>query len=120
MKAILKLEELAMLGLSVYLFSLLRFQWWWFAVLFLAPDIGFLGYIINSHVGSMTYNLLHHKGIAILLYVLGMLTDSEVVKLIGVVMFGHASFDRILGYGLKYADSFNHTHLGMIGKKKEQ
>jgi hypothetical protein len=24
--------------------------------------------------------------------------------------------DRIFGYGLKYSDSFYHTHLGMIGK----
>ena len=34
----------------------------------------------------------------------------------GLILFGHSSMDRILGYGLKYPDSFEHTHLGMIGK----
>jgi len=34
------------------------------------------------------------------------------------IMLGHASLDRILGYGLKHLDSFNNTHLGIIGKKK--
>ncbi|MEJ7830333.1 MAG: DUF4260 family protein [Segetibacter sp.] len=28
----------------------------------------------------------------------------------------HISLDRVLGYGLKYNDSFSNTHLGVIGK----
>jgi hypothetical protein len=32
----------------------------------------------------------------------------------GTLLFTHASFDRILGYGLKYFDSFKHTHLGWM------
>jgi hypothetical protein len=31
-------------------------------------------------------------------------------------LFGHSAFDRMLGYGMKYTDSFQHTHLGLIGK----
>jgi hypothetical protein len=31
-------------------------------------------------------------------------------------LLGHSSFDRVLGYGLKYDDDFKHTHLGWIGK----
>ena len=29
----------------------------------------------------------------------------------------HIAVDRLLGYGLKFTDSFAHTHLGEIGKK---
>jgi hypothetical protein len=28
--------------------------------------------------------------------------------------------DRILGYGLKYPDAFQHTHLGIIGQAQKQ
>ena len=31
-------------------------------------------------------------------------------------LFGHSSFDRIMGYGLKHEDAFQNTHLGKIGK----
>ena len=119
MRTVLKIEEAAMLLLSVYLFSLLKFDWWWYLALFLAPDIGMLGYLINTNMGAFTYNMLHHKGIAILAYVLGIYTSNELLQLIGIILFGHASFDRVLGYGLKYADSFNHTHLGIIGNTND-
>jgi hypothetical protein len=32
-------------------------------------------------------------------------------------LFGHSNMDRLLGYGLKYPDAFQNTHLGVIGKK---
>ncbi|WP_166966929.1 DUF4260 domain-containing protein [Yeosuana marina] len=117
MKSTLKLEELLMFVLGVLAFNQLNFAWWWFLVLFLVPDISMLGYLINPKFGAITYNLFHHKGIAILLYVLGVLFKMEVIELIGVILFSHASFDRILGYGLKYSTSFHDTHLGKIGNK---
>ena len=117
MKSILKLEELAMFLISIYFFSLLDFAWWWYLALFLAPDLGMLGYILNAKTGALSYNLLHHKGIAIGCYLLGIYYNSELLQLSGIILFGHASFDRILGYGLKYPDSFHNTHLGIIGTK---
>ncbi|WP_339917196.1 DUF4260 domain-containing protein [Yeosuana marina] len=117
MKSTLKLEELLMFVLGVLAFNQLNFAWWWFLGLFLVPDISMLGYLINPKFGAITYNLFHHKGIAILLYVLGVLFKMEVIELIGVILFSHASFDRILGYGLKYSTSFHDTHLGKIGNK---
>src|SRR5258706_15192984 len=102
MKLIIQIEEAAMLLLSVYLFNSLSYPWWLFGVLFLAPDIGMLGYLINTKAGAFTYNILHHKGIAILLYLAGIYFNQPIMQLIGLVMFGHSSFDRVLGYGLKY------------------
>lgn len=42
--------------------------------------------------------------------------NMPVFMFIGIVMFAHSSFDRVLGYGLKYCDNFKNTHLGAIGK----
>jgi hypothetical protein len=116
MKNLIRLEEAAMLILAVYLNNYLHYSWWWYWIWFLAPDLGMLGYIINTRIGAVTYNLVHHKGVAIALYLIGLYMGSEPLQFCGLLLFGHSSFDRMLGYGLKYADNFQHTHLGMIGK----
>ena len=112
MKTTLKLEELAQLGLGFYLFSVLPFAWWWFLVLILAPDIGMIGYAFGNKTGAFLYNLFHHKGLAIAIYVIGVYLQNDILMLIGAILFAHAAFDRILGYGLKYEKGFKFTHLG--------
>ena len=116
MKSLLKLEELAMFILGIYMFSQLSYTWWWFLVLILLPDIGMLGYAVNAKVGAVSYNFFHHKGIAILIYFLGIYFEIELLNLAGIILFAHASLDRIFGYGLKFNDAFKNTHLGEIGK----
>jgi hypothetical protein len=37
---------------------------------------------------------------------------------VALIFLAHSTFDRVAGYGLKYSNSFNHTHLGWIGKSK--
>lgn len=113
----IKLEELCMLLLSMLLFSWLPFQWWWFPALFLLPDIGLIGYLFNPKIGAWSYNLFHHKGVAFLVYLLGIYIANYELQLVGIILFGHSSFDRMLGYGLKHEDSFQNTHLGKIGKE---
>ncbi|MFS4445314.1 DUF4260 domain-containing protein [Maribacter sp. 2307UL18-2] len=115
MRWILKIEELFMFGLGIYLFNQLPYEWWWFLVLLLAPDIGMIGYLFGNKTGAFAYNFFHHKGVAIAIYLLGVYLTSPMVQLIGVILFSHASFDRILGYGLKYDKGFKYTHLGEIG-----
>jgi len=118
MRYSLKIEELLMFILGIHLFSTLVFSWWWFLVLLFLPDIGMLGYLINSKVGAIIYNLFHHKAIAITIYLIGIYFQIEVIKLIGIILFSHASLDRIFGYGLKYFDTFKHTHLGILKKNE--
>jgi len=120
MKNVIKVEEVFMLGLAVYLFTGLEAAWWWYPVLFLAPDLGMIGYLGGPRSGAFTYNFVHHKGLAVILYVLGAVLSSTVLQLIGVVILGHSSFDRVMNYGLKYADDFKHTHLGWIGGSERQ
>jgi hypothetical protein len=116
-KDLLKLEEFFLFGLSLFLFSELDYSWVWYALLFLAPDLSMLGYLWNPHVGSWTYNLIHHKGLAIALYLLGHLLANPALQFAGTLLLGHSSLDRVFSYGLKYPDAFKNTHLGVIGKQ---
>jgi len=117
MKQLIQLEELAMFLFGIYLFNQLSYSWWWFLALILTPDIGMLGYLINKEVGAITYNLFHHKAVALLLYVWGIYQTSEALQLAGVILFSHASMDRMMGYGLKTFKGFKFTHLGAIGQQ---
>lgn len=117
MKNIIKLEELGMFLLSMLMFAHTGFDWWWFPILLLLPDISMAGYGINSRVGAFLYNLFHHKGIAVLIFALGYLIGDQYLELAGAILFGHSSVDRIFGYGLKFSDSFFRTHLGRIVQK---
>src|SRR2546421_712986 len=106
MKLILRLEELGMLLLSIWLFSFLPFAWWWYPVLILVPDLSMIGYVFNNKMGAITYNVAHHKGIAIGFYILGQYVQNDWIQLSGLILFGHSSMDRMLGYGLKYFSGF--------------
>lgn len=116
MERILKLEELLLAGLAFYLFLTLDYAWWWFLVFFLAPDLSMLGYVAGPKVGAWSYNLAHHKGVAAALFILGAVTALPGLQAAGLILLGHASLDRVFGYGLKYADSFQNTHLGRVGR----
>ncbi len=117
MKQALRYEELGLFCLSILLFNMLGYSWWLFLLLIITPDISMLGYLISPRAGAAAYNIFHHKGIAVLLYLIGTLTFNYYLILAGIIIFGHSSIDRFLGLGLKYADNFKHTHLGMIGDK---
>jgi len=104
--------------LSIFLFSQTSFAWWWFPLLILVPDICMLGYLVNSKIGAIMYNLFHHKAIALLVLFLGWYWQIEWAELSGIILFGYSSLDRIFGYGLKYTDSFKHTHLGQLENAK--
>ena len=115
MKKLIVLEELFLVLLAIFLFRNLGYDWWWFAIFFLAPDLSMVGYLAGSRVGAMTYNFVHHKALAISVYVGGVLLANPLLQFVGLILLAHSSFDRIFGYGLKYSDAFQHTHLGMIG-----
>jgi len=115
MKAILKLEELMLFNFSVILFERLPFEWWWFLLLLLVPDISMLGYMFSKKIGAYSYNIFHHRGLAIFIYLFGGFLGMPVLQLIGIMLFAHIAMDRTFGYGLKYTKGFKYTHLGEIG-----
>ena len=119
MKTILRLEELAMTVVSTYFLwqHNLNLSAWIWVLLFFAPDLSMIGYLVNPRIGAWSYNLFHHKGIALLFVFSGKIFDVEWLLSVGLLLFAHASFDRILGYGLKYSTDFKDTHLGSLQKK---
>lgn len=118
MKNLLKYEEAGMLFLSCMAWNQLHQPWWIFFAFFFSPDIGMLGYLAGTKTGAITYNLFHHKGIAAMIWAAGLASGNIPLQCAGIILFAHSSFDRIMGYGLKYSDRFQHTHLGTIGPNK--
>ena len=100
MKILIKLEELAQFLFSIYLFSMLPYAWWVFPLFIFAPDVSLVGLLAGKRVGAITYNLIHHKAVALTVYVLGGLLGGPLLSLIGVLLFGHSSFDRMAGFDL--------------------
>ena len=120
MKHLLQLEELAQFAASIlglYFFGA-HLPWWAWIPLFFSPDLGMVGYLVSSAFGGMLYNLFHHKAIAIAAIVIGFFMDDGGWLTAGLILYGHSSFDRVFGYGLKYPDNFKHTHLGWLPSKK--
>lgn len=115
MKTVVRLEEFGIFLFSIYLFSTLTYRWWLFPLLLLVPDISMIGYLKDKKVGAIVYNLFHFRAFALILYVLGSYFSMPLASLIGVILFAHSSLDRAFAYGLKFEDSFRHTHLGIIG-----
>lgn len=116
MKNVIAFEEAAMFILAIVgmYYQPLEFKWWVWPLLFLLPDVGMIGYAFSPAAGAVTYNLLHHKAVAVLIIMAGYLLSNPPLLLCGLILFGHSSFDRMLGYGLKYTDAFKHTHLGWL------
>ena len=120
MKLILKLEELALL----LLFSFLYFRFYegsiaLYASLFFVPDLAFLLYPVSKKAMIILYNILHHKGVMILLLFIGYVLHNDILLKTGLIFLAHSSFDRVAGYGLKFIDNPDHTHLGWVGKSRK-
>lgn len=116
MKNLLKTEELAEMLLAVVVFTQLPYAWWVLPATFLLPDLSMLGYLAGPRVGTASYNLFHHKALAVALGLAGWALGQPLLLLAGTVLLFHSAFDRVLGYGLKYATGFKDTHLGQIGR----
>lgn len=111
----LRLEGLGMLGLCAVLFARTDASWWLFAGLFLVPDLSFAAYLLGRRAGTIAYNLTHTEVGPVLLGLVGLLAVPAALP-VALIWGVHVGWDRMLGYGLKYNTSFDHTHLGLIGK----
>ena len=116
-RILLRLEGLGLFILAVLLYAHAGLSWVTFAVLFLAPDLSFLGYLAGPRVGAIVYNLAHDTLGPFTLAITGFLLASHpVVLAVTLIWLAHIGMDRALGFGLKYFAGFSFTHLGRIGK----
>ncbi len=117
-KLILRIEGLCVLLSAALAYSRFGAGWKDFAWFFLAPDLGFLGYLAGPRIGAFTYNTTHAYVGAIITLVLGVTFGSHPALTAGMIWCAHIGFDRALGYGLKYSKGFGFTHLGLIGRAR--
>ena len=117
-KFVLRLEGAVLFAASIAVFAAQGRQWWLYPALLLVPDIFMLGYLRNTRLGAVVYNIGHSYPAAAIVTTLGFLAASPMTIAIGAIWFGHIGWDRMFGYGLKYATSFKHTHLGDLEKPK--
>jgi Domain of unknown function (DUF4260) len=113
----LRVDAAILFAFSIWLFAIQGLAWWWYPALLLVPDIFMLGYLVNTKLGAFVYNVGHSMFPGLILLGVGVATASPLTAAIGAIWLGHVGWDRSLGYGLKYHDAFQHTHLGVIGKK---
>lgn len=110
----LHLEGLAVLVTALVLYTQWAYSWWLFAALILAPDLAMLGYLINTRVGAVIYNVFHNYLVVLALFAIAYGTASTWLWAIGLIWLAHVGMDRLFGYGLKYGDQFKHTHLDEV------
>ena len=119
MRYVLKLEALGLLILfSAIYFHLYPRTWGFYLALFFVPDVSFVLFVITKKMGAIAYNVFHHQGVLAILFVLGFILQNDIIIKISLIFLAHSTFDRVAGYGLKYLDNFDHTHLGWVGKSK--
>jgi hypothetical protein len=108
---LLHIEGATLFAAAILAYSYLNGNWWLFAVLLLAPDVFALGYLINVHIGSALYNLVHIELFPAILIIAGVLAVNHTFALLGCIWLAHIGMDRMLGFGLKYPTRFQDTHL---------
>ncbi len=108
---LLRVEEGCLLAASVWLYADLHYSWMLFAVLFLAPDLFMLGFLVSARLGAASYNLGHWLPLPLVLFAVGYGAGRRELMAIAIIWFAHIAFDRALGYGMKYPTFFKDTHL---------
>jgi hypothetical protein len=111
---LLRLEGLALFGAAMGLYAVQGFGWGLFALLLLVPDLAALGYLGGKRLGSRLYNVAHTISLPLLLGGLSLAFGSALGVQLTLIWLAHIGMDRTVGYGLKYADSFKHTHLSEV------
>jgi hypothetical protein len=114
----LRLEGFAALAIAVLIYHRSGYSWRIFLLLFLVPDISFVGYAFGPRMGAFIYNLFHSYLIPAALGCALWLGGLSIA--IPLIWVAHIGFDRLLGYGLKYSTAFADTHLGRIGRQSPE
>lgn len=111
-----RIESIAIFAAATVTYFVNDLNWVWYVVLLFAFDIFMSGYVFNSRVGAVVYNIGHSYTLPSLLVVVYCFFPADILLGFVCLWFAHIGFDRALGYGLKLNSGFTHTHLGIIGK----
>ena len=112
----LRVEGATLLTGALVAYATTDHAWWLVPLTILLPDLTMLGYVRSARLGAYLYNVGHTTPLPAALVAVGWWQDRSLVVALGLVWLAHIGVDRLLGYGLKYGDHFQHTHLGRLGK----
>jgi hypothetical protein len=115
---LLRLEGLAVAAASAALYARTGASWWLFAALWLAPDLSMLGYFAGPCRGSRIYNAFHTYVLPAVLALCALLLNARGLLPFALIWANHIGVDRLLGFGLKFGNGFQWTHLGRVGKQQ--
>jgi hypothetical protein len=111
----LRVEGATLLAGALFAFSTTHEAWWLVPGIVLVPDFLAVGYLGGTRMGARFYNVAHATPLPAIMVGLGWWRGMPVTLAIGLIWLAHIGVDRLLGYGLKYNDNFQHTHLGWSG-----
>jgi hypothetical protein len=111
---VLKLEDVAVLVASLIAYAHLGSGWILFALLFLLPDVFMMGYAWDARLGAILYNAGHTYLSPLALAVSGWALALPELYPPALIWTAHISLDRVIGYGLKYAEGFKSTHVARL------
>jgi hypothetical protein len=87
-------------------------KWGLFALLFLVPDVSLLPYMRSKGLAAASiYNIVHSYLLPLALALFAWKEQWMPAGEVSLIWMAHISFDRLLGYGLKYPGEFSHTHI---------
>ena len=107
----LQLEGATLLVGSLVAFSTTHRSWWLVPLVLFLPDLFMAGYLGGTRIGAHVYNLAHSTPLPALMVGYGWWQNKQLFMALGLVWLGHIGMDRLLTFGLKYPDHFQHTHL---------
>lgn len=116
-----RIEGGALLFACLLLYPRTGHSWWIFAIVLVLVDVSCGGYLIDNRLGAQIYNFGHSAIAPLVLLTAGIAVDGKQVYIaVAIAWLAHVGMDRAAGFGLKFPDSFAHTHLGIIGKASKR
>jgi len=91
-------------------------SWLLFVVLFLVPDLSLLGYLAEGkgRFAAAFYNAVHCYAAPLGVALIASRLHSVVTERIAMMRVAHISLDHFIGFGLKYAQAANPTHMQSV------
>ena len=115
----LRVEGATLLIGSLVGYSTTGQPWWLVPLTVLVPDLLMVGYFGGTRIGARVYNLAHSTSLPAAMVGIGWWQSQPLVVALALIWLAHIGVDRLVGYGLKYDDHFQHTHLGRLGRSED-
>lgn len=110
-RRLIRIENGLGFAACIYAFIQLDYSLWIFFLFLLVPDITMLGYALNPQTGAVIYNWGHSFILPALLGASYLLFPADILLMVSIIWIAHIFVDRLFGFGLKYEESFNATHV---------